>query len=425
MSIVLVGLSYKTAPVEIRERLAFNPDHIHEALRILVDHKLISEGIIISTCNRVEVVAATSNEDDSREAISHVYDFIHNYHSCDSSITKDHLYHHTDNDAIRHVFRVTSSLDSMVVGEPQIMGQMKEAFQLAQKAGSIGGKLNKIMTRAFSIAKRVRTETGIGTGASSISSVAVDLARKVFDNIEGSAVMLIGAGEMAELAVKHLLSYGSKNILIVNRTYENAVALAQEMNGTAIPFDQLYNRMKDADIIICSTGANHYLLNQEHVKAALKFRKNKPMMIIDISVPRNADPSIGNLDNAFIFDVDDLKSIADANKSEREREALIAESIVETEIEKFSAALSEGDVNTVIGTFHTEISKLAFSELDKSRKRLGDLSQDQEEAIRIMINAIVNKFTQPVIKQLRESEDGHSAYLSAFKDLYHKKGNRQ
>jgi glutamyl-tRNA reductase len=232
--------------------------------------------------------------------------------------------------------------------------------------------------------------------------------------------MLLGAGEMAELAAKHLLNYGANRLLIVNRTFENAVALAREMNGEPASFDDFEKRLPEADILICSTGAANYLVRSDHVRRALERRRNRPMLLVDISVPRNVDPAIGRLDNAFLFDVDDLESIAEANRAEREREALRAEEIIEVEAELFVRALAEGDLNAVIGAFRQHVSEIAFAEFERSRKRLGDLTDDQEQALRVMINAIVNKFTHPMVKQLRESEDGHSPYLSAWRDLYHR-----
>jgi glutamyl-tRNA reductase len=420
MSIVLVGVSNKTAPVEVRERLAFADTQIHDALHQLVDRELICEGLIVSTCNRVEVIAAIPKNNEADAAISHIYGFLHQFHRCDSSLLSKHCYHHSGSSAIKHIFRVTSSLDSMVVGEPQITGQVKEAFQQARDAESVGHLLTRLMNRAFAVSKRVRNETGIGSSAVSISFVAVELARKVFETLQGTTVMLVGAGEMAELAARHLLSYGASRILVVNRTYENAERLAADLNGEPLSFEQFGKRLPEAEIVICSTGAPHYLVVPEQVRSALATRRNRPMMLIDISVPRNIDPAISNLDNAFVFDVDDLESIAESNRTERQREASRAESIIDTEVERFTAALAEGDLNAVIGAFRREVNSMAFSELDRSRKRLGDLSEDQEEALRVMLNAIVNKFTQPVIKQLRESEDGHSPYLKAWRDLYHK-----
>ncbi len=421
MGIILVGTSHKTAPVEVRERLAFAEPRLADALRDLVDREMISEGLIVSTCNRVELIAATPNGAGGPEiAVSRLYDFLSRYHQYDISPLRKHFYDLAGRAAIKHVFRVTSSLDSMVVGEPQITGQIKEAFQRAQEAAVVGHELTRLMNRAFAVAKRVRNETGVGSSAVSISFVAVELARKVFEDLKGSAVMLLGAGEMAELAAKHLLNYGASRLLIVNRTFEKAVALAGELDGEPVRFEEFEKRLPEAEILICSTGAPTYLLRSDQVRRALERRRNRPVLLIDISVPRNIDPAIGRLDNAFLFDVDDLESIAEANRAERQREATRAEEIIEAEAERFVRALAEGDVNAVIGAFRQQVSEIAFAELDRSRKRLGRLSEDQEQALRVMINAIVNRFTQPVIKQLRESEDGHSPYLSAWRDLYHR-----
>lgn len=418
MSIVLLGISHKTAPVEVRERLAFAEARLDEALRRLVDGAVISEGVIVSTCNRVEVIAATSQP--SQAAREHLYDFLQRYHGCEARMLEQHCYYHADAAAVEHVLRVTASLDSMVVGEPQITGQVKEAFQRAQTAGTIGGTLTRLMNRAFAVTKRVRNETGIGANAVSISFVAVELARKVFATLQGTTVMLVGAGEMAELAARHLLNYGAGKILIINRTYENAVALAQGLNGEPVGWEEFERRLPEAEIILCSTGAPNYLITPTHVSYALEARRNRPVLLIDISVPRNIDPAAGELDNAFLFDVDDLEAIAATNLAERAREAERAEAIIAAETERFIAALGEGDVNAVIGAFRREVSQLAFAELERSRKRLGDLNEEQEAALRVMLNAIVNKFTQPVIKQLRASEDGHSPYLATWRELYHK-----
>jgi glutamyl-tRNA reductase len=421
MSIVLVGLSHKTAPVEVRERLAFAESRIPEALGLLVDRRTINESVIVSTCNRVELIASTTDRNASENAISRLYEFLRQFQECEPDVLDKHCYHLVDHAAVRHIFRVTSSLDSMVVGEPQITGQVKEAFGRAQEGGSVGHTLTRLMNRAFAVAKRVRNETGIGSSAVSISFVAVELARKVFEDLKGAAVMLVGAGEMAELAAKHLMNYGASRILVVNRTYENAVTLAKELKGEPVRLEDLEQRLAEVEILICSTGATHYLITVDQIRRVLLARRNRPIMLVDISVPRNVDPAIGKLDNAFVFDVDDLESIAESNRAEREREAERAESIIEAEVERFIAALNEGDVNAVIGAFRQQVNSMAFTELERSRKRLGDLNEDQLEALRLMLNSIVNKFTQPVIKQIRESDDGHSPYLDAWRDLYHRR----
>ncbi len=418
MSIVLIGVSHKTAPIELREQLAFDDQRLPLALTQLVEQDAIKEGLILSTCNRIEVIATTPASPDT--GLSTLFSFLREFHGCRPEDLERHVYTRSDLDAVKHIFRVTSSLDSMVVGEPQITGQVKEAFQRAQEAHTMGSELTRVMSRAFAVAKRVRNETAIGSNAVSISYVAVELARKVFDRLDGSAVMLIGAGEMSELAARHLKTCGAQRILIANRTLENSRRLATEMEGEAIPFADFESRLPEADIVLCSTEAPHYVLSPEVVHHALAVRRNQPMLFIDVSVPRNIDPAIGSLDNVFLFNIDDLENVIAFNRTEREREALRAEAIVTVEAERFALALGEGDVREVIAAFRREVGLLVESEFERSRRRLEPLSAEQQEAVKTLVDSIVNKLTLPVIKQLRESEDGHSRYLEAWRELYHR-----
>jgi glutamyl-tRNA reductase len=412
MSIILLGINHHTAPVEVREQLAFSEAELPTALQAMIARQTAQECLIVSTCNRVEVIAETTDANQLR-------DFVYELKRLPLNCLNSHLMQLTDAAAIKHLFRVASSLDSMIVGEPQILGQVKEAFQIAQNAGTVGHTLTRLMNRAFAVAKKVRNETGIAANAVSISYVAVELARKVFDSLDGTSVLLLGAGEMAELAAKHFITNGAKKLLIANRTFENAQTLATEMNGEAVRFETLDQRLVEADIVLCSTGAAHYLVTAAHIEHALEKRRYRPMFLIDISVPRNIDPAISDLDNAFVFDIDDLAAVAEANLKERQREAERAEIIVAAEAERFAASLAEGNLSKVIGVFRREMLQLAVGELERSRKRLGELTPEQEEALHVMLNSLVNKFTHPIIKQLRESEDGHSPYLEAFREFYH------
>ena len=419
LEIILLGASYKTAPVEFRERMAFTEDGVLAALSQLVDRQAIGEGLIVSTCNRVEIVLAAKRPHSVNAAIGAIQDYLEKYYRIHPDLVERHCYRHVNEAAVKHLFRVTSSLDSMVVGEPQITGQIKEAFQLAQRAGTAGHHLTRLMNRAFAVAKRVRNETAIGSSAVSISYVAVELARRVFETLQGATVMLIGAGEMAELAARHLVRHGAAGILIANRTFEHAVSLAESLSGRPIPFAEIEQNLPSVDVLLCSTGAGNYLLHPAQIRQALDRRRNRPVLLIDISVPRNLDPAIGRLDNVFLFDIDDLASIAEANQQERQREAQRAEALIEVEVERFMATWKQGDVEAVIRAFHQEVWQMAMHELDRSRKRLGRLDEEQEEALRIMLRAIVQKVTHPVIHQLRQSEDGHSPYLEAWRALYH------
>lgn len=412
MGIVLLGINHHTAPVEVREQLAFSEVELPTALQAMIERQTAQECMIVSTCNRVEVIAETTNANQLR-------DFVYELKRLPINCFNNHLVQLSDAEAIKHTFRVASSLDSMIVGEPQILGQVKDAFHAAQTAGTVGHTLTRLMNRAFAVAKKVRNETGIAANAVSISYVAVELARKVFDSLNGTTVMLLGAGEMAELAAKHFITNGAQKLLIANRTLENAKNLAAEMNGEAVSFDSINQRLPEADIVLCSTGAANYLVTSQQIQQVLEKRRYRPMFFIDISVPRNIDPSISDLDNAFVFDIDDLQAVAEANLKERQREAERAEIIVAAEAERFASSLTEGNLNKVIGVFRNEMQQLALDELERSRKRLGELTPEQEEALRVMVNSIVNKFTHPIIKQLRNSEDGHSSYLEAFREFYH------
>src|SRR5205085_7372980 len=327
---------------------------------------------------------------------------------------EQHLYRHTDENAVRHVFRVASSLDSMVVGEPQVLGQVRHAYSLAVQAGTAGRVLNRLVHHTFRVAKRVRTETGIAASAVSISYMAVELGKKIFDSLKGCTVMLIGAGEMAELSARHLVNAGASRVIIANRTEESAWQIAQEFGGTAVSLDQLTQSLAEADVVICSTGAPNYVLTQAHARAARERRRNRPMCFIDISVPRNIEPAVSNVPNVFLFDIDDLESVISSNIREREREAERAELIVQSEVMQFQQTLRLMDVGPSIGAMREKFQDVDRSELARQRKRLGPLTKDQETAIESLLMSIVNKISHPVMSQMRrfyetsESEDAQS-----------------
>ena len=380
MSIVLVGINHKSAPVEVRERLAFTEDACATGLRTLVDGDVVREGLIVSTCNRVEVLAETASER-LGETIERVNQFLSKTDSLPRSFFETHLYQHTDDEAVRHLFRVTSSLDSMVVGEPQVLGQVRRAYSIALEAGTAGRILNRLVHHAFRVAKRVRTETGIGANAVSISYMAVELGKKIFNSLEGHTALLIGAGEMAELSARHLISAGVSRVLLANRTEERANRLASELGGETINIDDLSAYLAEADIIICSTAADHYLITEQMAREALSKRRNRPSFLIDISVPRNIDPAVGKLPNVFVFDIDDLESVISSNIREREREAERAELIVESEIMQFQQTLRVLDIGPTIGALRNKLQDIAKGELTRQRNRLGPLTAEQETAI--------------------------------------------
>jgi glutamyl-tRNA reductase len=418
MSIVLVGVNHKTAPIELRELLAFSEEACSEGLRALVDGEVVREGLIVSTCNRVEVLAATTNEQRT-QGTERITDFLSQSRSLPRDFFQQHGYNRNDDEAVRHLFRVTSSLDSMVIGEPQVLGQVRRAYSIALEAGTAGRVLNRLVHHAFHVAKRVRTETGIAASAVSISYMAVELGKKIFGSLKGHTVLLVGAGEMAELSARHLVNAGVARVLIANRTTEAAQQIAQELEGTAVSFDSLTDSMAEADIVICSTGADDYLITKEMARTALERRRNRPAFFIDISVPRNIDPAIGKLPNTFVFDIDDLESVISSNIREREREAERAELIVESEIMQFHQALRALDFGPTIGALKKKLQEIAKSELERQRGKLGPLTPDQEGAVEALLMATVNKISHPVLSQMRRSyEISDIETIQAWRDTF-------
>lgn len=402
MSIVLVGLNHKTAPVAVRERLAFNESACTDSLRTLVDGEVVREGLIVSTCNRVEVLATIGHRHNV-DAASHVTSFLSSARSIPSSDFSKHLYAHSDDEAVRHVFRVASALDAMVVGEAQILGQFRRAYSIAVEAGTAGRVLNRLVHHAFHVAKRVRNETGIASNAVSISYMAVELGRKIFGSLKDSTVLLVGAGEMAELAARHLINAGASKLFVANRTSETSRAFAAEFKGESIDMAQLTDHLSKADIVICSTGANDFVITKEMARKALGERRNRPTFFIDISVPRNIDPSIADIGNLFVFDIDDLEAVIASNIREREREAERAELIVESELMQFQQTLRALDIGPEIGALRGKMQDIARSELARQRHRLGPLTQEQERAIESLLISTVNKISHPVMRRMRRS----------------------
>jgi glutamyl-tRNA reductase len=393
----LIGVNHKSAPIEVRERLAIPESRIPDALKHLVLHPGVEEGLILSTCNRVEVLAQTKN------GSTDLRGFLREFFQLESTTYESHLYEYHESEAIRHLFRVSSSLDSMVVGEPQILGQVKEAYASARAVGAIHSHLDLLLTRAFAVAKRVRTETSLGSSAVSIASAAVELAKKIFGSLHGKQVFLVGAGKMSELAARHLIANGAESIFVSNRTYERACHLAAKFDGQAILFDQLYETCDRADIVITSTGAPHAIFRREHGELFLSRRKNRPMFFIDIAVPRDVDPEMNKLDGIFVYDIDDLQQAVSSNLSDRRKEADRAEEIVNDEVARFQARLQSLEVVPTIVSLQDHLETIRQAEIDRVRGRLGPLSAAQELAIEALTRGIVKKIMHTPISTLKAS----------------------
>ncbi len=394
---LLIGVNHKTAPVEVRERLAIPESRLPEATKRLAEHPGIEEGMIVCTCNRVEFIARATN------GTADLRGFLRDYFKVEPCTVEQHLYEYREREAVRHLFRVTSSLDSMVVGEPQILGQVKEAYAIARGVGAVNSHLDALVTRAFAVAKRVRSETAIGASAVSVASVAVELAEKIFGSLQGRTVYLIGAGKMSELAARHLLAHGAGAIFVANRTYEKALEMAERFHGQAIHFDKLYDTADKADIVITSTGAPHAIFRREHGERFLARRKNRPMFFIDIAVPRDVDPAMNDLDGIFVYDIDDLQQVAAAHVADRKKEASRADSIIETEVERFVARVQTSNVVPTIVSLQEHLENIRQAEFERIRGRLGQITPEQEAAVEALTRGIINKILHTPITTLKSA----------------------
>lgn len=414
MSLLLVGLNHKTASVELREQLAFTETDYREFLPVLANGVIAREALVLSTCNRVEILV----EADEESALPQIVDFLANVKKIAPTQFADHLYYFSDADAARHLFRVASSLDSMIVGETQILGQVKQSYKIATEAGTTRRVLHKLLHHAIHTAKRVRTETRIASSAVSLSSAAVELARKTFGKLENKTVLLIGAGEMAELAAKHLIENGAGRILIANRTYQNAARLALEFTGEVVALENLALALPQADIVICSTAAESFLITAEMTAQSQELRHYQPSLFIDISVPRNVAPDIVNSKNAFLYSVDDLETVVTANLSERQNEAVRAEAIVEQEVAEFWQTLQTMNFGETLGRLREKMQQTARLELEQQRSKLGNLTAEQEAAVEKLLISTVNQIAHPILYGLRQSHEyGAADFAETLCDL--------
>jgi glutamyl-tRNA reductase len=417
MNLILAGINHRTAPVEVRERMNISESRLSAALSDLVSRDGISESLILSTCNRVEVIANSDTTDDPEPVIRR---FLADYHHCDLAAYEEHLYWLRQQEVVQHLFRVASSLDSMIVGEPQILGQVKQAFAIAQQAGALKGELYEVANQALAVGRRVRRETAVGSAAISVSYAAVELAKKIFGTLGGKTVFVVGAGKMSELAAHHLAASGAKSVFVSNRTYERAVELARSFHGEAIRFDQIFHYLERTDIVISSTGSPHFLIHKAQVERVLAARKNRPIFFVDIAVPRDVDPAVNELDNAFVYDIDDLQHVVNANKKQREREAAWAEEIVEHEAQKMMRRLASQEVGPTIVAIAERLNLIREQEMARFRAKLSTLTPDQREAVEGLSQAIINKILHGPIRELKTGAGNpeHGALVQLIRRLF-------
>jgi glutamyl-tRNA reductase len=402
MAIVLFGLSHRSAPLEIRERLAFPAEGLDRALARLTGIPPVREGMILSTCNRTELLGHVGSNG-LRDGAEVMKAFLAEERGFPAAELDRYCYRMIDSDAIHHLFRVAASLDSMVLGEAQILGQVKEAYQTALKARAIGSVLDHLLRRALAVAKKVRTNTAIARHPVSVSYAAVALARTIFEDLRGRQVLLIGAGKMAELAARHLVERGVQKVLITNRSYPRAVELAQAFGGEAVPFDRLLEHLEEVDIAISSTAAPEPILKFDDVHRLIRNRKNRPIFFIDIAVPRDIEPRVNSIDNVFLYDLDDLSGVVLANRAERKAAAELAETIIRREVDSFQSWARAQDLSPVIVGVRSHLDHLRAQELERYRSRLGSLSPDQRQAVEEMTGSLLNKILHHPIQALKRT----------------------
>jgi glutamyl-tRNA reductase len=414
--ILLIGINHKTAPVELRECLAFTEDESESALGALSRKPHIEEVLLFSTCNRVEVLVVTANK---AAAIDATKDYIAEANNIPRKEFEDSLYIHEGDEAVRHIFRVASSLDSMVVGEPQILGQVKNAYRMATEAKASGVILNRLLHRTFLVAKRIRTETGIGDHAVSISYAAVELGRKIFGSLEGKNVLLVGAGEMAELAVEHLIRNKVGKIYVANRTFENGVELARRFNGQAIRFEEILDSLQLVDIIISSTGSPDYVITRDQVKGVIRIRRNRPIFFIDIAVPRDIDPRVNRLTNSYVYDIDDLQGVIEENIEDRQREAIKGERIVDEAVIRFREWYASLEVVPTIVALRNKLESIAETEIKKTLQS-NKIPESSIGAIQKMAGSLINKIMHdPMVYLKNDSMPGDKAkHIDTVRKLF-------
>ncbi len=419
MSLLALGINHKTAPVKIREQLSFAPDTIPDALKDLTSQNAVNEAVILSTCNRTELYCQLNcDEEDAEEATQLLIQWLKEHHDLSNTDISKYLYLHPDKDAVKHMLRVASGLDSLVLGEPQILGQLKTAFSVANESGSIGQFLHKLFQHTFSCAKQVRTDTAIGASPVSIAFASVSLAKQIFSDFQEHTALLIGAGETIELVARHLHESGIGRIIIANRTVEKAHTLAQEFDGYAISLGEIPNHLAEADIVISSTGSQLPILGKGAVEQAIKIRKHAPIFMVDIAVPRDIEEQVGELEDIFLYTVDDLKEIIDEGLKSRQEAALKAEDIIEVEVSHFMNWLRSLSSIDTMRQYRQQAESVRDSVLENAKKQLEKgkpADQVLEEVARQLTNKLIHR---PCVQIKQAGMDGRTDLIEAAIELF-------
>jgi glutamyl-tRNA reductase len=412
MSVVVVGINHRTAPVEVRERVVFEPSRVPDALRELATLESVEEAVIVSTCNRTELYCVT------QQGAAPLGEWLQRYHRLGSSIHHC-LYHHEDLKAVSHAFAVACGLDSMVLGEPQILGQLKDAYRAAQEAGTTGATLNRLFQAAFSVAKRVRTETEIGANAVSVASAAVAMARTVFANLENRTALMVGAGETISLAARHLHADGLRRMIVANRSIDRARELAAEFQGFAIGLDEIPVHLREADIVVASTASPNAIITREMAAQALRARKRRPMFMVDIAVPRDIEPEVAELEDVYLFTVDDLQSVVNENMENRRQAARQADQLIASEVDRFELQLRTRNAAPTIRRLRDEAERTRRQTLEQARRML-QAGRSPEEALEFLSATLTNRLIHAPSQRLRDAaEDGNAEIIGTIADIYH------
>lgn len=418
MTLLALGINHKTAPVEIREKVAFAPDKMEQALHECVNKAEVGEAAIVSTCNRTELYFSLLDNEVSDSDIAALLEWFCQYHRLDKKDVEPYIYLHSNNDAVQHILRVASGLDSLVLGEPQILGQIKDAYNTANQAGTIGRQLNRLFQHTFSVAKQVRTDTAIGANPVSVAFAAVSLAKRIFADLSEHTALLIGAGETTELVAQHLANQGVKKMIVANRTVERAQTLANKFEGEAIALSDMPERLVEADIIIASTASQLPILGKGAVERALKLRKHRPMFMVDIAVPRDIEPEVSSLDDVYLYTVDDLHEVIEEGRNSREEAAKQAEEIIENQVDHFMGWLrSLKGVDTIVA-FREQAEQKRDEQLAQAQKQLA-AGKDPEQVLNELARTLTNKLIHEPSAQLNQAAySGRKDLLDHARELF-------